>query len=521
MADFVGSKYTIDNMKKGIPPADVLAISAQAIDGGTKIKVTPPADTVIDGQRICTVKGYRLVLKEGSVPEHENDGTILEEVTQSDKYQTTAKIVEGLKNDTTYYVAAFPFSDYLLFNRNKANVAKFTPQEYILFGYYDDTTDSNPETKIHYTDMCENFMPARCVADNTGGWTEGSWTEDAAWFIKGNKPFMVKYDGTIDYELDHSDYSKKKADGSASDVSNTSYAGNAMASIPLIYVKRWTEGTRKYRQFCNIQLDENFHAYAHTREDGSIEPYTLIPMFSGSLISSKLRSIAGQTQMNNQTGANELTYAKNNGAGWSTGYMSMTILLWELETLLTRSTDKQDACGYGNYTGGSSASNLSKTGAQLTGGRFFGYGSAVNKPRKFLHCEWQCGAWERIEGWLYVGGKHYLKPYPPYNETGEGYINTGLSMSGSSGTFIKEGVLTEYGEVPTVLDGSSDTYYCDGGWYNASQVDHAFVGGSCNYGLHCGGAVAVFDLVSAAAWSVSARAYLKTPTTAQASDIED
>ena len=74
MADFVGSKYTIDNMKKGIPPADVLAISAQAIDGGAKIKVTPPADTVIDGQRICTVKGYRLVLKEGSVPEHENDG---------------------------------------------------------------------------------------------------------------------------------------------------------------------------------------------------------------------------------------------------------------------------------------------------------------------------------------------------------------------------------------------------------------------------------------------------------------
>lgn len=520
MADFVGSKYTIDNMGKGVPPADVTAISAQATDGGVKIRVTPPADTMIDGQRICTVKGYRLVMKEGSIPKNENDGMILEEVTEPDKYTTAAKVLEGLTNGTTYYVAAFPFSDYLLYNRNKANVAKFTPQEYILFGYYDDLDDDNPETKIHYTDMCEGFTPARCVATNTGGWTEGSWTEEAAWFIKGNKPFMVKFDGTIDYELDHSNYAKKKKDGSASDVSNAAYNGNAMASIPLIYVKRWTEGRKKYRQFCNIQLDDNFHAYAHMREDGSIEPYTLIPMFAGSLISSKLRSIAGQGQMNNQTGANELTYAKNNGAGWSTGYMSMTILLWELETLLTRSTDKQDACGYGNYTGGSSASNLSKTGTQLTGGRFFGYGSAVNKPRKFLHCEWQCGAWERIEGWLYVGGKHYLKPYPPYNETGNGYINTGLSMSGASGGYIKEGVLTEYGEVPTVLGGSSDKYYCDGGWYNASQVDHAIVGGDCNGGLLCGGAVSVYNLVSYASGSISARAYLKTPTTAQASDIE-
>lgn len=521
MSDFVGAKYTINNMGKGIPPTYIAEIAAQAKDGGVKIKVTPPKDTVIDDQCVCSVKGYRLVLKEGAMPLNENDGTILEEVTQLDKYVKTAKIVDGLTNDTEYYVAAFPFSDYLLFNRSAANVAKFTPQEYILFGYYDETADDNPETKIHYTDMCESFTPARCVATNAGGWEEGSWTEDAAWFIKGNKPFMVRADGTLDYELDHNDYSKKKADGTASDVSNINYAGNAMATLPLIWVKRWTEGTKKYRQFCNVQLDENFHAYAHTREDKSVEPYTFLPMCAGSLVSSKLRSIAGQSQMNTQTGENEKTYAKNNGALWSTGYISMTILLWELETLLTRSTDKQDACGYGNHTGGSAASSLSKCGTQLTGGRFFGYGSGVNKPRKFLHCEWQCGAWERIEGWLMSGGKQLAKPYPPYNEAGTDYINTGLGMSGSSGTYIKAGVLTEYGEVPTELGGSSDKYYCDGAWYNNSGVMHAVVGGRCNNGLLCGGAVNLAVAVSSSGWDVSARSYSKTPTTAQASDIED
>lgn len=114
-----------------------------------------------------------------------------------------------------------------------------------------------------------------------------------------------------------------------------------------------------------------------------------------------------------------------------------------------------------------------------------------------------------------------MKATPPYNETGDGYVNTGLVFSGTSGSYIKEGVLTEYGEMPTTLGGSSDTYYCCGGWYNASQVDHAIVDGSCCNGLLCGGAVYLYNAVSYSGWAISARAYSKTPTTAQASDIED
>ena len=93
-------------------------------------------------------------------------------------------------------------------------------------------------------------------------------------------------------------------------------------------------------------------------------------------------------------------------------------------------------------------------------------------------------------------------------------------MSGTSGQYIKETVLTDNGELPTVIGGASDTYKCCGGWYNASQVDHAIVDGSCAHGLLCGGAVAVGNLVSSAGWLVSARAYSKTPTTAQPSDFE-
>lgn len=432
-------------------------------------------------------------------------------VNVNEEYYITAAAVNGYKtpDQTEHFTAAAGYSRTVNFDYIRRT----------LFGYYEDKTDSNPETRIHYIEMNADFAPMRCVATAAGGWNSGDWKEDNCWILKGNKPFMVHYDGTIDYELDHNDYSKKKA-GGASDVSNTAYAGNAMATIPLIWVKRYTEGNKQYHLFCDIQLDEDFHAYAHTRADGSIEPYTFYPMFGGALVSGKLRSIAGQTQLNNAAGATEISYAKANGELWNTGYYSIIQLRWELETLFTRSTNKQDACGYGNYKDGTGAGSLSKTGTLLTGGRFWGHGSTANKPRKFLHCEQQMGAWERINGWLYVGGKHYIKQYEPYNETGAGYINTGLSMSGTSGQYIKETVLTDNGELPTVIGGASDTYKCCGGWYNASQVDHALVDGDCTVGLLCGGAVAVNNLVSYAYWDFSARTYSKTPTTAQPSDLE-
>lgn len=433
-------------------------------------------------------------------------------VNINEEYYITAAEVNGYEtpNQTEHFTAAAGY--------NRAVTFKYIRRT--LFGYYEDKTDSNPETRIHYIEMNADFEPMRCVATAAGGWNSGDWTEDNCWILKGNKPFMVHYDGTIDYELDHSDYSKKK-DGSASDISNTAYAGNAMATIPLIWVKRYTEGNKQYHLFCDIQLDEDFHAYAHTRADGSIEPYTFYPMFGGALVSGKLRSIAGQTQLNNVAGATEITYAKANGELWNVGYYSIIQLRWELETLFTRSTNKQDACGYGNYKDGIGADFLSKTGTLLTGGRFWGHGSTVNKPRKFLHCEQQMGTWERINGWLYVGGKHYIKQYEPYNETGVGYINTGISMSGENAKYIKETILTDNGELPTVIGGASDTYKCYGGWHNASQINHVIVDGSCANGLLCGGAVNVNNPISHIDWNFSARPYSKTPTTAILSDIED
>lgn len=166
-------------------------------------------------------------------------------VNINEEYYITAAAVNGYKtpDQTEHFTAAAGYSRTVNFDYIRR----------ILFGYYEDTKDSNPETRIHYIEMNADFAPMRCVATAAGGWNDGDWTEDNCWILKGNKPFMVKYDGTIDYELDHSDYSKKK-DGGASDISNTAYAGNAMATIPLVWVKRYTEDGKQYHLFVTYSL---------------------------------------------------------------------------------------------------------------------------------------------------------------------------------------------------------------------------------------------------------------------------
>lgn len=62
----------------------------------------------------------------------------------------------------------------------------------------------------------------------------GSW--ENAWFIKGLKPCMLNYDGTVAYELNPNNYEQKK-DGTASDIKNVDFPGNAMIGVPKVYWK--------------------------------------------------------------------------------------------------------------------------------------------------------------------------------------------------------------------------------------------------------------------------------------------
>ena len=97
-----------------------------------------------------------------------------------------------------------------------------TRPNYHLYAFHIDSTESDPEDCITYLEDAVGMTPAKMDYQN-GVFDWGSWGN--AFFLP--RPCMVKSDGTVDYYLNENDYTLK-ADGTASDVADTSYDGNAM-----------------------------------------------------------------------------------------------------------------------------------------------------------------------------------------------------------------------------------------------------------------------------------------------------
>ena len=111
----------------------------------------------------------------------------------------------------------------------------------------------------------------------------------------------------------------------------------------------------------------------------------------------------------------------------------------------------------------SALSTASDGGSLRYGGAFYN-SAALNTTswQKVFHLHnLYSNHFTRMGGIVYNNGVLYLKPSPPYNTTGEGYENMGLTITGSSDAYCKTSVMNGYGRFPTVLGGSATTYECD------------------------------------------------------------
>lgn len=339
--------------------------------------------------------------------------------------------------------------------------------------------DSNPATRVTYLFDAVGMTPAG-MNFSGGGFDYGDWGE--IWFVKNNRPVMLRTDGTVDYELNHENHALK-LDGTASAIANTSYGGNAMSEIPLIWVKRWSQNNYDFVVFCETQYDDTYKAYAHTDADGNILPVTYLPMYEGAVINSRMRSLSGQTPTASQTDEQETTAAKQNGERWDKLSFSEINLMYEMCTMISRSTNSQGKFGAGCST----ADNFLQTGTLNGKGQFFG-STATTAAVKIFYCENFFGNyWKRLRGLLLINGIYFIKPVPPYNSTGDGYTKTGMSVGGTTGGYISRmEMASDVGRLPTVISGSETTYECDGGWFNNAITAVALFGGSRSHGSRCG-----------------------------------
>lgn len=378
---------------------------------------------------------------------------------------------------------------------------------YRIFGFAVNKSDTNPATRVTYTDDNADFTPAH-MNFGTGQFDYGSWGSE--WFVTGNKPLMLKNDGTVDYYLDPNDYTKREDGVTTSDVSNTNYAGNAMAQFPLCWMKQWEENGVMHTRVSDIQVDSTYKAYAHTRADGSIEPFFYWSMFGGSSISGKLRSLKGQAVAQSQTAETQIAQATANGELWYIHTWSRRNLIQTLLTLMGRNDNTQAVYGMGNCVSATSASGLIATGTAGTG-QFWG-DDAQGKQVKVFHVEQFWGnQWDRTAGLINNSGNGlYVKMTPEgggYRVTDvNGYTKLNIVMSGTSGGYISQTVMTEFGRIPTVVSGSETTNECDGSWFNNSQLDYLIAGAGAGNAPGLGGAFtfAVDDAPSCASWTYGA-----------------
>ena len=210
-----------------------------------------------------------------------------------------------------------------------------------VYGFHIDGNDSNPSTRVRYLLDAVGMTPAK-MNFTAGTFDYGSWAD--AFFMP--RPCMLKYDGTVDYYLNENDYTKK-ADGTASDIANADYGGNAMMEwgdgTNLIWWKIVPDkGNNKSASIyiANYKADDDFVCYNHIDKDGNVKSHFYTAIYNGSLDSSnRLRSISGQTVMKSKTATQEMSYANANGSGWDIETYVDHMLISFLLILISKSTN--------------------------------------------------------------------------------------------------------------------------------------------------------------------------------------
>ena len=465
-------------------PANMVTFAAKSVYNPTtetmSVQLTAEIPTGVVGAVIRkSINGY---------PVDENDGEVFRTIT-SDETITDTDVTIGV----IYYYSAFPYISTGAYNRNPENRTSVEVSGYAyLYGYDIDLTDSNPHTRVTYPSDVDNadFTAAKMNFTNSR-FDYGDWPSQAGDKFMP-KPCMLTYAGVVDHYLDQDNYAKKDDGTTNSSVASTAFGGNAMMEWPKIYTKRWTEnGVYKFR-CCDIKLDDTWECYTnYDRQNNEIDHF-YTPIYFGSSVSSKMRSISGQSNYVSNTADSEINLAKANGADWYTEVVADRLLIQDLLVLMAKSTDCQTAFGYGRCN---SSSALGQ-GTMNTKGLFWGDDDQTSGVKVFGMENWWGNIWRRTAGWMLVNGTQKLKltrgthddsTATDYNTTGNGYLSVaGATPEGSSGGYIKTTKNEAYGRIPFDTSGSSTTYEADGLYYNNSGIMYALVGGVWSGGLLVG-----------------------------------
>lgn len=349
-----------------------------------------------------------------------------------------------------------------------------------IYGWHVNPDISNSSNAVTYLKDAIGMTPASMGSTT---FDYGSW--ENAFFMP--KPCMLKSNGKVDYYLNPNDYTKK-LDGTASDISNPNYDGNAMMQWPKIWFK-YVKGVKKgqgYFYVANYKADGNFHCWCnYDSEDNEIDHFytaiyngTSFMNYSASktyvvndfavydnklykcntaittaesffnntkwdLVSNtapainKMRSLSGVRLTNNNGNAQtdtttETTRATANNttsaAEWYIETFSDRLLINGLLVLMGKSLNTQAVFGRGLDADGQSAKEAYVTGTLNDKGLFWGVTGNGNSGVKVFGMEnfWGC-CWHRTAG--LITNNHVIKLKLTYG-TKDGSTVVGYNQTG-------------------------------------------------------------------------------------------
>lgn len=360
-----------------------------------------------------------------------------------------------------------------------------------IYGFIEHMDIGSPSSRIEWTDKNAIYTTPLTVDKTNGTFSLGDWQGFPV--LANNKPYMVKSDGTPDYRLNETDYSKK-LDGTASDVANTAYDGGAFSWLQKIYKYESRQGNDRIVKF-SFERYPGFLPIGFEDENGEELEGVWLPMFYGTIVNNVAKCVATGNCI---TGGNKTTAAQkdaiiafNANAKFLGGPIVETII--DLLMMFAKTSDLQGAYGSGNsngYVNDSEQNYGMKDNAVVGGGQFFGTtsGTALNKIFHSIvlgsYQQWMRDPYEVV-----VNGRVKVSRNYVYDPTGALYYDTRIDVPD-----LTEGwkypklyhVVEGYGSIPDVssAQGSTALGPCDG-TYSTTQSTFTAVSirfGSCYSG---------------------------------------
>lgn len=392
-----------------------------------------------------------------------------------------------------------------------------------LWGFVEHMDIKSPSERITPIGLNKNYKNVTRNA-STGVVSLNDWADHPV--VKANKPYMVKSDGTPDYLLLETDYTKKADGVTGSDVANTSYDGGAFSWLPKIYKYEAMEGNNRTVLFSMTERD-GFYPNGFVDPSNNVLEGVWLPMFYGSRIGTdtqKMVSLAGLQPSYSTTTDQEHTAIQNFSARahFLGGPIVETII--DFLIMMAGTTDLQAAYGRGNCSGYDSSLAPTygvKQNAVVGGGQFYGTddGKSLNKIfHSIVLGSYQ--QWMRDPYELVVKGRVKVSKNYTYDLTGATYSDTGINVPNGPGRWeypLRYQTVPGYGSVPAIEfdGGSTSTGSCDGLYRNASQETMTAVAlrfGDCSYGLITGPRGRAWsDVAGYSRWGVSAADLLLPP----------